>query len=149
MAVLRLFRFLDYVLTLPAELSQRFDSELETLEKDLNMPYITSIERNALARGIEQGREQGREQGIEKGQHEGILKGVKYLLRQTLEVRFGASPESLLLKIEQCQDVAALRTASAGADRLLSGRATILSSSRGTPAAHPRLVTACAASRRP
>jgi hypothetical protein len=111
--VLKLFRFLDYVLTLPAELSQRFDSELETLEKDLNMPYITSIERNALARGIEQGREQGIEQGIErgieKGQHEGILKGVKYLLRQTLEVRFGASPESLLLKIEQCQDVAALR----------------------------------------
>ena len=47
--VLKLFRFMDYVLTLPAELSRRFDSELETIEEKLNMPYITSIERNALA----------------------------------------------------------------------------------------------------
>ena len=34
---------------------------------------------------------------------------MRDLLRQTLEVRFGELPESLLQKIEQCQDVAALR----------------------------------------
>ena len=35
--VLKLFRFMDYVLMLPAELSRRFDSELEKLEEQLKM----------------------------------------------------------------------------------------------------------------
>jgi len=99
--VLKLFRFMDYVLTLPTELSRQFNGELEKIEEKLNMPYVTSIERNALARGIEQGRHEG--------QQEGMLHGVRDLLRQTLEVRFGKLPELLLHKIEQCQDVAALR----------------------------------------
>jgi hypothetical protein len=34
---------------------QRFDHELEALEESLNMPYVTSIERNAEARGKVQG----------------------------------------------------------------------------------------------
>jgi hypothetical protein len=38
-----------------------------------------------------------------------MLQGVRDLLQQTLQVRFGTPPESLLRKIEQCQDVAALR----------------------------------------
>ena len=96
--VLKLFRFMDYVLTLPEELSVRFDRNVETMEEELNMPYITSIERHALQRGMEQGRQ------------EGILRGVKELLRQTLEVRFGEVPESWCQKIEQCQEVAALRS---------------------------------------
>jgi predicted transposase YdaD len=72
----------------------------ETREKS-NMPYVTSIERNALQRGIEQGRQEG--------QQEGMLQGVRDILRQTVAVRFGALPESLSHKIDQCQDVAALR----------------------------------------
>ena len=69
--VLKLFRFMDYVLTLPEELSLRFDSELETIEEKLNMPYITSIERNALATrdrtGIEQGIETRDRTGTARG----------------------------------------------------------------------------------
>ena len=53
-----------------------------------------------------EGRQEGRQ---ERGQQEGILQGVRDLLRQTLDVRFSGLPESLLDKIEQCQDVAALR----------------------------------------
>ncbi len=112
--VLKLFRFMDYVLTLPEELSVRFDRDVETMEEELNMPYITSIERHALQRGIEQGRQEGRhegrQEGRQEGQREGILRGVKELLRQTLEVRFGEVPESWCQKIDQCQEVAALRS---------------------------------------
>lgn len=41
--LLRLFRFLDYVLTLPEALSRQFDQDLEDIEEVINMPYVTSI----------------------------------------------------------------------------------------------------------
>jgi hypothetical protein len=88
--VLRLFRFMDYELTLPEELSVRFDTDLTQLEEDLHMPYVTSIERRALQRGRQE--------------------GMADLLLQALEVRFGEVPAELLEKIRQCPDVDALRT---------------------------------------
>ena len=48
--VLKLFRFMDYVLRLTEELSVRFDTDLAQLEENLHMPYVTSIERHALQR---------------------------------------------------------------------------------------------------
>ena len=54
-----IFRLLDWMMQLPPELSRRFDTELVAFEKEMNMPYVTSIERNAEARGIEKGREEG------------------------------------------------------------------------------------------
>ena len=91
--MLKLFRFMDFVLRLPEDLSLRFRNELDVIEKELNMPYVTSVERLA------------RQEGIQKG----ILQGAVDLLRQSLEVRFGEVPASLLEKIQQCQDVDVLR----------------------------------------
>jgi hypothetical protein len=99
--LLKLFRFLDYVLTLPEAMSRQFDREVEEIEEALSMPYVTSIERRA--------RQEGLREGIRQGQQEGMLQGVRDLLQQTLQVRFGPPPALLLRKIEQCQDVAALR----------------------------------------
>ena len=50
-----IFRLLDGMMQLPPELNRRFDIELVAFEKEMNMPYVTSIERNAEARGREQG----------------------------------------------------------------------------------------------
>ena len=50
--LLKLFRFLDYLLTLPEELSRQFDRELEDIEETWNMPYVTSIERRARRRDV-------------------------------------------------------------------------------------------------
>ncbi len=107
--LLKLFRFLDYVLTLPEALSGRFDRELEEIEERWNMPYVTSIERRARQEGRQEGHQEGLREGIQQGQQEGMLQGVRDLLQQTLQVRFGPPPALLLRKIEQCQDVAALR----------------------------------------
>ena len=103
--VLKLFRFMDCLLRLPADLSLRFRDELEVIEKELNMPYVTSVER--LAR--QEGHQEGRQEGIQEGRQEGILQGAVDLLRQSLEVRFGEVPASLLEKIQQCKDVDVLR----------------------------------------
>ncbi len=83
--------------------------ELEDIEETWNMPYVTSIERRARQEGHQEGRQEGRQEGHQEGRQEGMLQGVRDLLQQTLQVRFGTPPESLLRKIEQCQDVAALR----------------------------------------
>ena len=59
--LLKLFRFLDYVLTLPEELSRQFDRELEDIEETLNMPYVT--EYRTARRRAPGGRQEGRQEG--------------------------------------------------------------------------------------
>ncbi len=92
--ILKLFRFMDYVLTLPDDLSIRFRGQLELIEEELKMPYVTSVERIA------------REQGIEQG----IVQGVRETLIETLRVRFDDVPQWLVEKIKQCSDVQTLRS---------------------------------------
>ena len=92
-----LFRFLDYVLVLPDELTVRYRQELEILEKELQVPYLTSIERLA------------REKGIEEGIEKGVEQAARDLILQTIEVRFGNVPEALRSRIEQCHDSQLLR----------------------------------------
>ncbi|WP_227498523.1 DUF4351 domain-containing protein [Synechococcus sp. PCC 7336] len=42
---------------------QQFRTELEQWEREGRMPYLSTIERMALQKGLEQGRKEGREQG--------------------------------------------------------------------------------------
>ena len=55
-AVRKLFRILDWLLTLPKELEQSFRQELDRFEEERRMPYVTSVERLA--------REEGRQEGV-------------------------------------------------------------------------------------
>jgi hypothetical protein len=99
--ILKLLRFMDFLLRLPEIPSARFRNELRVIEEEPNMPYVTSWERLA--------RQEGREEGREEGRQAGILQGAVDLLRQTLEVRFGEVPASLLERLLQCQDVNVLQ----------------------------------------
>ncbi|HEY9706235.1 MAG TPA: Rpn family recombination-promoting nuclease/putative transposase [Allocoleopsis sp.] len=49
--ILELFRVIDWMMALPKELTTRFDTELNVLEEERRMPYITSVERLAIERG--------------------------------------------------------------------------------------------------
>jgi hypothetical protein len=49
--IIDLFRFIDWVLTLPPDLAKAFRNELIAYEGEKNMPYITSIEKDGEARG--------------------------------------------------------------------------------------------------
>ena len=48
---------------LRADLEQRFRVELAEFEEQMNMPYVTSIERLAKAEGRTEGRTEGRAEG--------------------------------------------------------------------------------------
>lgn len=49
--VREIFRFIDWMMSLRDDLSSKFEKELAELEESLTMPYITSVERIAEARG--------------------------------------------------------------------------------------------------
>ncbi|HEY9705972.1 MAG TPA: transposase, partial [Allocoleopsis sp.] len=53
--VLQLFRLLDWMMILPEELTQKFDTEMSDYEEEKKMPYVTSLERLYLERGEERG----------------------------------------------------------------------------------------------
>ncbi len=75
-AILDLFRFIDWVLELPQDLEIRFEAELEQLEAERRMRYVTSIERR----------------GIEKGLQQGLQQEASLLLKKLLNRRFGELP---------------------------------------------------------
>lgn len=58
--VIDLYRFIDWVLTLPLELEAAFRDDLETYERGKNMPYISTIERMGEAKGEAKGKVEGK-----------------------------------------------------------------------------------------
>lgn len=71
--VLGFFRLIDGVLTLSEERRKSFQSRVENYEKEMDMPYITSVERSGI------------EKGLAEGQRAALLEG----LASVLQARFG------------------------------------------------------------
>ncbi|MBN3960000.1 cytosolic protein [Nostoc sp. NMS8] len=88
--VLNLLAFVDWVLTLPSDLEGEFLFEVEQLEAEQRMQYVTSFERS----------------GIRLGLIEGIELGLK--------LRFGTVGLSLLPSISTIEDVEQLRAILSG-----------------------------------
>ncbi len=53
--VINLFRFIDWVMSLPDNLEIEFWSQLRQFEEEQRMPYITSVERQGIEQGLQQG----------------------------------------------------------------------------------------------
>ncbi len=85
----------DY--NLPAPLALAFHQDLERLEEERHMPYVTSIERMA--------REEGMEEGVKKAR-EGMLAALEI----ALEAKFGAPGFGLMPEIRAINDVDVLTT---------------------------------------
>jgi hypothetical protein len=99
--VLDLFRFIDWIMTLPPELEQQFRYDVEQLETEVKMRYVTSIERLAMQEGWEKGQEEGREEGVQAGVRQSIV-GV-------LQARFGVVPTTAAGRLEQVEDLERLQ----------------------------------------
>jgi len=92
-----IFRLIDWMMHLRPDLDRRFKSELVAYEKELKMPYITSVERLAKEEGLEEGLEKGREEGLEKGREQGSIT----LLLRMLTRRCGQLPGDVEQSINQ------------------------------------------------
>lgn len=96
--IMALFRFIDWLLVLPAALEQEFWQELRQFEEATQMPYVTSVER----RGFEQGHHQGLE--------EGKLQEAREALLEVVAAQFGAIPEDVRDAVQRLETREALHT---------------------------------------
>ncbi len=78
--VVSLFKFIDWIMTLPEELSRRVKNTVHEIETEKNVQYVTSIERLAI--------------------EEGIQKGEARLLKSLLVGAFGPLPPDLEGRLE-------------------------------------------------
>ena len=112
--ILKLFRFIDWLLQLPQEAERLFWKEVQSYEEEKKMTYITSVERI----GIEEGYKIGMQEGIQKGVQEGLQQGLQKGLREGLwkaielglEMKFGVEGIRLMPLVKQVQDIATLQT---------------------------------------
>ena len=93
-----IFRLIDWMMRLRPDLDRRFKTELVAYEEELQMPYVTSVERLAKEEGRVEGQKEGREQG-----------SATLLLRQLTRL-CGELPEETQqrihrLKLEQSQSL--------------------------------------------
>ncbi len=91
--IIDLFRFIDWVISLPEELEEQFDQVLIEIEEERRVEYITNIERRGIQKGIEQGLERG------------SLRTARASLLKVLEVRFGSVPDPIRGQIEQMENL--------------------------------------------
>jgi hypothetical protein len=115
--IVGLFRVVDWLMGLPPDLDRRFRDELQALEQEQKMPYITSVERlgreegrqEGLQEGLQEGRreglQEGRREGLQEGRREGLLDGIELALR----IKFGEGGQAIVPEIRQITDLEVIR----------------------------------------
>jgi hypothetical protein len=96
--IINLVKCIDKMMTLPPPLQTEFQTKLDDYEKELNMPFLSTIEENAQ----EKGKEIGKEIGARKTCQENIIK--------ILTNRFDSLPEKMIYAIKQIDDMSILES---------------------------------------
>jgi hypothetical protein len=105
----QLFRLIDWMMKLPAELEENFRKEIYRFEEASKMQYVTSIERLALKKGHKEGLEKGLQKGLRKGLRKGHREGLLEGIAVALEAKFGDLDKSLFEDIKALKKIADLR----------------------------------------
>jgi len=87
--VVQLFSFIDWVMSLPQKLSRRFWDDLISFEEEYKMPYVTSVEKIGIEKGMQQGMQQG------------MLLEAQDMLIEVLSERFGGVSGELSEQIKR------------------------------------------------
>ena len=93
--VLDLLAVLDWMMRLPPALTQRLWQDIDALDEEKRMAFVTTWEQRGIDKGIQQGLSQGLTQGLSQGRDEGLLLGEAALLERQLIRRFGPLPQSV------------------------------------------------------
>ncbi len=92
--IIRLFRFIDWIMFLPKELENSFQVELRNDEEANRMRYVTSIERLAKEEGIE----------------EGVIQTHRENVIDNLTTRFEEVPTRVVEAVNKIDDIAVLKS---------------------------------------
>ncbi|MDQ7065023.1 MAG: cytosolic protein, partial [candidate division KSB1 bacterium] len=91
--VLALYKFIDWIMTLPTLLEDQLFNEITEFEEKKNMPVLTTAEKKGIQQGIQRG----------------TIAGLKMALQDILELKFGEAGKNLYQKIEPVEDLEVLQ----------------------------------------
>ena len=101
--VRELFRLIDWMMHLRSDLEERLMNEVTELEEELDMPYVTYIERTAEERGRKLGHDVGRQEGWRDGRQEGWREGASSLILEILAMQHGELPAQVKRTITELE----------------------------------------------
>jgi predicted transposase YdaD len=114
--VLLLYKFIDWLVSLPEELAERFHEEIKKYEEVRKVAYITTAEKIGMKKGFEQGLQEGMQQGIQQGLQQGIQQGIQRGLLKAIELglklKFGVEGLRIYPEIKKIEDVDVLEAIS-------------------------------------
>jgi predicted transposase YdaD len=102
--VVDLFRVIDWMMRLPKDLQTQLRQDLNTLEEESKMVYITSIEQLAIEEGMQKGMQQGMQKGMQQGMQQGRVVGKIQSLERQLQLRFGELPDWVRERLAQAKE---------------------------------------------
>ena len=89
--VIDLFGVIDWMMRLPEELDQQLWQEIEILEENEKMQYVTSVQRFEIAKV--------RQEGLLEGRQKGLLEGEAEMLGLMLKHRFGELSDEVINRL--------------------------------------------------
>ena len=90
--IIKLFSFIDWIMSLPDELEANFLEEIYRYEEEYKMPYITSAERMGIQKGLQQ--------GLQKG----LLQEAREMVLDAFDAKFGSIPSHVHEKVDAMTD---------------------------------------------
>src|SRR5690606_8862986 len=100
----QLFRLIDWMMVLPRNKNLELRRRISDYESKKMTPYIASIQRIGREEGRAEGRQEGRQEGRAEGQEEGRRTTLRELIKETVEIRFGELPLSLVDHLTRIED---------------------------------------------
>ncbi|MEM9949849.1 MAG: cytosolic protein [Cyanobacteria bacterium P01_D01_bin.36] len=91
--VIRLFRFIDWLLVLPEDLDKSIWQDIIAYQEELKMPYMMSFERAAK----------------QEGKEEGLIEGIRGAIELGLELKFGDRGLDLVGALTKTTDIEVLK----------------------------------------
>ena len=114
--IIDLFGVIDWMMRLPEELEQQLWQDIDILEENEKMRYVTSIERfiiakerqEALLQGLQEGLQEGLLEGLlegrQEGRQEGLLEGEAKMLELMLKHRFGDLSDTVVNRLRHAKE---------------------------------------------
>lgn len=97
--IIVLFKAINWMMTLPVDLEERYWRNVHLWEKKRKMEWISSLEQMLIDKGVKKGVTLGIKQGLEQGLAKGRAEGAALLLEQQLTQRFGPLSQSTRQKL--------------------------------------------------
>ena len=95
--ILNLYRFIDWVMGLPEDLTEKFTDEIHKYEEEKKMRFVTSAERIGIKKGLKLGEE--------RGETRVLIEAIEDIL----DIKFGEKGIFMMNRIKGIEDIKRLR----------------------------------------